>query len=161
MARLRASTSRAIEQLTRATSVASEISQEVVKLSTHLCQYQTNQSEGLEALATYLLQISKERNELLSSLAVQRESEEGWWKAREKKMTDTLALKAVSFFQMGFEGAVKQFSAQGYPPLGEYSAFIDCAAALGEFPSDVFNMMFQDYLSSILLSKKYLFATVC
>lgn len=65
----------------------------------------------------------------------QCESEEEWCKAREKQMKDDLAPKTVSFFQMEFEGVVRQFVAQGYPPLEEYADFIDIATTLSEaFP---------------------------
>lgn len=53
-------------------------------------------------------------------------------------MMDALAPKATSFFQMRFEGAIKRFAAQGYPPLGEDMDFIDCAKVLSEFPPDTF-----------------------
>lgn len=55
---------------------------------------------------------------------------------RERRMKDVLIPKSICFFQMRFSRVVKQFSAQGYPPPGEYATFIDCASTLDDLPPD-------------------------
>lgn len=53
---------------------------------------------------------------------------------------DRLAAKVTFFFQMVFVGAVKQFVAQGYAPPEADANFIDCSAALLEYPSEAFDL---------------------
>lgn len=74
------------------------------------------------------------------SLAECRASEEDWWKAWEKKLIDQLAPKIVSFFQMGSEGAFKQFAAHGYPPPEADADFLDYPTTLLEYPLEAFDL---------------------
>lgn len=111
-----------------------------MELTTYLHKYQTNHSEGLRTLATGLLQVYKECHKLLTYLVIQCKSEEVHYKAREKWMMVDLPPTAATFFQMGFEEAIKKFAAQGYPPPREDMGFINCVAALSEFLLDAFTL---------------------
>lgn len=74
------------------------------------------------------------------ALAIYRASVKDHWKAREKELINRLTPKAASFFQMGFEGVVKQFATRGYFPYESDSDFLDCVAALAEYPPEAFNL---------------------
>lgn len=76
----------------------------------------------------------------MAALAECRASEGDRWKAWEKELIDRLSPKATSFFCMGFEGAVKQLSTQGYLPLGIDADFLDSAMTLSEYPPKAFDL---------------------
>lgn len=51
-------------------------------------------------------------------------------------MIERLTPKVASFFQMGFDGAVKQLADRGYPPAEEDTSFLEYQKALLEYPTE-------------------------
>lgn len=76
----------------------------------------------------------------VSALVDYRVVEEDRWNVQEKEPLNRLGPKAATFFQIGFDGAVKQFAIQGNPPPGADSEFLDCVVALSKYPPEAFNL---------------------
>lgn len=55
-------------------------------------------------------------------------------------MTQNLAPKVASIFQLGFDGAVKLLVARGYPPAGEDTSYLNYLDAFAECPSEAFDL---------------------
>lgn len=66
--------------------------------------------------------------------------EEDRWKVREQELMNRLDTKAVVFFHMGFEVAVRQLAARGYPPPGADSKFLDWKKAFLDCLLEVFEL---------------------
>lgn len=53
-------------------------------------------------------------------------------------MMKSMTAKYGTYFRRGFEGAVRQFKEQGFPPIG-HSHFLDEETAIRNFPSETFD----------------------
>lgn len=120
--------------------VAFEISQDVVTLITEVRSQQTNLSGSLQVLAEGLKTTTRDKARVEVALATYDNSEVECGRAQEQELLTRLGPKAATFFWMGFEVAVKQFVTQGCPPPGADLDFLDCVAALYEYPPEAFDL---------------------
>lgn len=168
LACLRTETLRTTTHLMEFNSILVVVSRDVIKLTTQLQSHETSQADNIQVLAEGLRAASQEYAVAMATLIECQASEEDKWKARERQLIDRLGPKATSFFQMGFEGAVKQFAARGYPPHPKRTptSFTARLPYLNTDPRpltyDLCNFLYFQSLCNIFpFNEKYQFAVVC
>lgn len=86
------------------------VSQEAMNLTLTLRAQGMSYSKGIQSLADRLEADFWGQTSAIVTLAEYPTSEGERQRNREKELMDHLAPKVASFFQMGFDGAIKQFS---------------------------------------------------
>lgn len=89
-------------------------------------------------LSRVCLKASQDLMTIKQELQEVRLSEGEWWTACKAELIRKMVAKYGTYFQCGFEGAVKQFAKRAFPLADYFDEFLDEVAAFNSFALEAF-----------------------